>query len=296
MLVQIAGRALHLQTEQIALRQFFTAVFAGFERDATPQLQPPIRLQARLTPQPPQMPSTPDFVDANTECAVQGVNGRFHLTFRAGGTTLVDLDANTLSLTVLEDALQNGRLQDMLFTGLAPLLRRQGVYLVHAFAAARDGECLLLVGPSGSGKTTAGLSLLAAGWQFVANDVVALERRGDSICAWRTPGPPSVRPSTWTLLPRPTHLLTAAPSAAYPIRTLVFPHITPATLSQLTPQPRGVALATLMQESVDRWDGATLRAHLALLQQVCVQTAVYTLASGPDVALWPQLLPAVASA
>jgi serine kinase of HPr protein (carbohydrate metabolism regulator) len=68
---------------------------------------------------------------------------------------------------VTEGVLRNGRFEDVTFTSLAPLLRRHGYYLLHAFAAVKEGHAILLVGPSGSGKTTTGLHLLEAGLAVV---------------------------------------------------------------------------------------------------------------------------------
>jgi hypothetical protein len=192
-------------------------------------------------------------------------------------------------------ALRNGRFEDITFTSLAPLLRRHGYYLLHAFAVVKNGKCLLLVGPSGSGKTTTGLHLLEQGWQLLANDVVLLERRADGVYALPTPGVVSIRPGTLALLPTLakrlgiTDLPLARPIAISnrqltggqwgeggKVTAVYFPQFSDSP-QPLRPLPRAVHLAQLMAESVDRWDETALSAHINLLQSLSHQAPAYQL-------------------
>jgi HPr kinase/phosphorylase len=52
---------------------------------------------------------------------------------------------------------------------------------VHGVLVALDRRGVLMTGESGSGKTVSGLALAAAGARWVADDAVALERRGDAV-------------------------------------------------------------------------------------------------------------------
>jgi hypothetical protein len=235
----------------------------------------------------------------------------FLLYFPDGALTHVDLTHHTIQGEFTPAILQTGRLEDVIFTSLAPLLRRQGAYLAHAFAAVPpDGTAaLLLVGPSHSGKTTTGLQLLLADWQLLANDVVLLQEEDGVIWAHPWPGLITVRPYTFTLLPRlgqkldtplpvPTHgaTLTGAQVAwlgwatAVPVQTISFPHILPQQPTcALTPENRGVALARLLQESVDRWDVAQIEPHTALLRRLVAQATCYRLQLGEAVETIPHL-------
>ncbi len=75
------------------------------------------------------------------------------------------------------------------FTGqvlpLAALLN--GLEPFHASAVDFDGGAVLLVAGSGTGKTSLGLRLVAGGAAFLADDVAALEARGDELMVH--PGP-----------------------------------------------------------------------------------------------------------
>jgi hypothetical protein len=64
----------------------------------------------------------------------------------------------------------------------APLLlwhRDRGIHAVHAGLVSEDGRGVLFAGEGGSGKTTSALACLFAGFQYLSDDYVGLERRGD---------------------------------------------------------------------------------------------------------------------
>jgi hypothetical protein len=214
---------------------------------------------------------------------------------------------------VVKKALAYGRFEDITFTTLAPLLRRRGYYLLHAFAASKDGRCVLLVGPSGSGKTTAGLSLLLDGWRLLANDILLLEERPDGVYALPTPGGVSIRARTVALLPDLARLLPAPSATAAPfnltgqqlvngcwsepqrVTAVYFPQVVEGSRSAVTEQKRAVCLARLMAESIDRWDEAMIPGHVNLLQRLCRQVRPYELRLGRDVAQLSRLIgPAIA--
>jgi hypothetical protein len=234
-------------------------------------------------------------------------DARYLLHFRSGA--LVGLHGDRADGVVLDTALGNGQLEDVTLTSLAPMLRARGYYLLHAFAAARDGEAILLCGRSGSGKTTTGASLLLGGWQYLANDAVLLQRRNGAIFALPSPGTLQVRPQTLFLLPQlrrrrgrasPTTASYLFPAeslsqhgwaAPAPVRALYFPQICEGAASSiLQPLERAIALAYLLEESVDRWDVAALPAHLNLLQALVAQAEAYRLHLGQDVMALPELL------
>src|SRR5581483_12273022 len=56
-----------------------------------------------------------------------------------------------------------------------------GLEVFHASAIVRDGEAVAFVGPSRAGKTSLALELCARGARFLADDVLALERRGETL-------------------------------------------------------------------------------------------------------------------
>jgi hypothetical protein len=193
-----------------------------------------------------------------------------------------------------------GRLEDVLFTSLAPVLRRHGYYLMHAFAASREEEAILFVGPSGSGKTTVGLSLIQQGWQFLANDVVLLQQKGQVVYALPTPNGISLSPKTAELVAGlsslidgtsdldaakhyfPASRIISTWGQAGAVKTIIFPRVGRQVHCQISPITSAVSLAHLMESSLDRWDRKCLPAHLDLLTCLCRQASVSELSLGND--------------
>ncbi len=123
---------------------------------------------ARTVPAPPNRP--PDFQQGDLlHYFVDGEQVIAH--FPRYGQLHLDLAAGTTMGTVVPAAGQTyAILEDLIAISLSPHLRRRQKFLLHAFAAAYEGQAVLLVGGIGAGKTTTGLSLLNAGWQLLSND------------------------------------------------------------------------------------------------------------------------------
>ena len=220
-------------------------------------------------------------------------NGRFLLTFHDGAVIRVDVQTAQIEGWLHDRLVGNGRLEDLTYTALAPILRRYGFYLVHAFGAAKNGRCVLFVGPPHSGKTTAGLSLLQQGWQMLGNDVILLNAEAGSVMAWPTPGAVGIRPQTFRLLSMTDttgRMKNGRLASPISITDLVFPHVVDDQPSQLTPISAAEGLTRLLPAGMDRWDKAMLPDHLALLRRLCEQTAVFTLQSGCDIQQLHQIL------
>ncbi len=62
---------------------------------------------------------------------------------------------------------------------LQEMLKRRGIYGIHAAGLARDGRSLLLQGTSGCGKSTLTIALLRAGFDWLSDDLVLLDPSSD---------------------------------------------------------------------------------------------------------------------
>lgn len=319
MYLQLHRFTIHLDSEDTAVTQEWQRLFAGWLVTDPPQVD--MNLQLKLADELPPLPaSAPIFTDSRPLPDDVGVlsvyaaePGAVWLHYLEGALVHTPLGTTasppTMRGIVAPSALTYGRLEDITFTSLAPALRRQGYYLVHAFAAAKNGTAVLIVGASGSGKTTSGLSLLLGGWRLLANDILLLESRADGLYALPTPGGVSIRPATFDLLPALKKWLIpqdgqvslsgqqlsrgqwAEPSRAV---LLLLPEIEATRpCSQLQPANRAVALVRLLEESADRWDAAALDGHVDVMEQLSQQTAVYHLLLGQDVANLPELIEGV---
>ncbi|MEM7116971.1 MAG: hypothetical protein AAF614_31355 [Chloroflexota bacterium] len=286
-------------------------IFAGWLVSVTSS-EPDIHFSLELRPSLPPPPSpTPFFVDEEQRIvsAYRGANNAIWLHYLDGALLEVPFGAGANHISgVAEPRILavNGRFEDIIFTSLAPLLRRRGLFLVHAFAASKNGRCALFVGPSHSGKTTTGLNLLLNGWELLANDVVLLEPRRDGVYAWPTPGTLGIRTKTFDLLPTlQTRLGLPTPQTvevtaeqlvnsrwAEPacVEAIFFPEVRQGGETAVLPHNRAIALTQLMSESIDRWDSDTLNSHITCLQQLCRQATPYRLHLGQDMAQMAQAI------
>jgi hypothetical protein len=148
--------------------------------------------------------------------------------------------------------------------------------IIHGGAVALNNRALLLPGSSGSGKSTLGAFLVARGFDYLSDDMIAVTRPGD-IARW--PIPISLKQGSWgplaPYLPELASLSSAqvwvrtvkywpVPAASWdapdcPARVFVFPKFDLATKSpRLTPLNPLEALQRLISDRI--WLGYPLRA------------------------------------
>lgn len=207
-----------------------------------------------------------------------------------------------------------GVFEDVVIMALAPLLRRRGLFTLHAFAAAREGRAAILAGDIGAGKTTTGLALLLAGYRLCANDSPLLRPRDDGgVDVLAYPGLLSAYPDSLSRFPalagllsdlspdRPSAKLTFAldvirsdawQDEAQP-GALFFPQVVPGlAASRLSPLDRFEALRRLVANAVERWDTATIPLHLQALRRLVEACPAYELHLAPDIERLPALITA----
>jgi hypothetical protein len=325
MLLRLHRVLIHLQSDNELIKSCWQQLFAGWPSldDTYGHKRPAdVCLRLTLTNTLPILPDDPPFF-TNDDMRSEGV-GLLSVYDRSGDDVLLHfLDGAlvtvplylekpssipTITGFITEAAIDHGRFEDITFTSLAPLLRRQDYYLVHAFAASKDGQAVLIVGPTNSGKTTTGLSLLMGGWKLLSNDILLLEQRPEGVYALPTPGGFSIRPFSLTLLPALEAIINDTPliqgrynltnqqlagdiwSESARVSIIYFPQIEDEISTGWQPVSRGICLALLMEESIDHWDRAMFSTHVDMLKNLCQQTTPYTLHLGQDIKQLPQLL------
>lgn len=239
-----------------------------------------------------------DFYDGDVGFGVTKDQHRLLFYFDAGGMALLDLEKKRIEFCYHPASLTE--LESMLYLTLSPLLRRKNHCLLHAFAVQHGNETLLLVGDSMSGKTTAGTVLLQDGGRFLSNDTAVLSLHENMILSHPTLDWIRVRPQTAMMLnlSQPNHHSNFR-YAHYGFKAgkvgrvtaVYFLTLAPDQPTEIRPLSKAVALAKLMEASVDRWDGETLGMQTKFLRRLCEETAVYTLQSGQNITQLPHLLP-----
>lgn len=96
------------------------------------------------------------------------------------GTHLLSTDGQRL--TCAPDGAAEEHWQRLLVAQILPFAAvLNGLEVLHASAIVIDGRAVAFAGPSGSGKTSVALELCQLGADFLADDVLAMERSGSAL-------------------------------------------------------------------------------------------------------------------
>lgn len=209
---------------------------------------------------------------------------------------------------------------------LAEMLKRAGLYMVHAAGLALGGKGLLIAGASGCGKTTLALALTRAGFGFLGDDTVFLAARGE-LRALAFPDEVDITAQTAGFFPelrgrdhrgagpsgqtggtgfdrpvegtaargRPKQAICATrvygcePCWECAPVALVFPRPARAFRSELAPMPKDEALLQLVC-NVLRTEACSSQAHLDSLAALVKGCRCYRLQTGQDFEALPPLL------
>jgi hypothetical protein len=192
---------------------------------------------------------------------------------------------------------------------LLELLKRRGLYGLHAAGVARDGAGVLLAGASGAGKSTLTMALLRGGFDLLGDDMVFLTSEPDGVVARAFadevdltprsaaffgelaphigPGPP---PPGW-----PKHRVRAeevygcaVPTACRPA-LLLFPAVADAPRTRVEPLDADAALLALAP-NVLLTEPRAAQAHLDALGDLVRQARCLRMATGRDLDRLPALV------
>lgn len=178
----------------------------------------------------------------------------------------------------------------LLSVPMMELLKRRGLFGVHAAGADLGGRALVLAGTSGSGKSTLSVALARAGFGFLGDDTLFL--RGHRVLAF--PDEIDLTEESVSFFP---DLRLAPPPAGWRKRqlpadaarivwesepaVLVFPRVSGRPRSELLPIGSGEALLELAP-NVLLTEPASSQAHLDALAGLARASRCYRLETGTD--------------
>ncbi len=227
---------------------------------------------------------------------------QLYINFPGRSRALCDLDTGEARISYPESEADNtGLLAHACFTvALAELLKRHGLYMVHAAGLSLDGKGLLIAGASGAGKTTLTIALLGAGLGFLGDDTLFLCAGANGLRALAFPDQIDVTAHTASFFPELQHLARvpspeggrkqsfnharffgAIPSWECSPAVLVFPQFARTSESVLTPMPKDAALLELVC-NVFRTEAYSAQAHLDALAALVDQCLCLRLHTGRD--------------
>jgi hypothetical protein len=238
---------------------------------------------------------------------------QLYLEIPGHGRALCDAQSGRVQVSYPEAAGKGlWLLSHPLFTiPMAELLKRRGLYMVHAAGLGISGKGLLIAGQSGAGKTTLALALLRAGFDFLADDTVFLTGGMNDLRILAFPDEADVTSQTLGFFPE-LHWLTHSPKPterakhalcsidAYGVtpcwycapEVIIFPQPTGLPQSVITRMPKSEALMELVC-NVLRTEPRSSQAHLDALAGLVKHSRCFRLQTGRDFDRLPALLRSV---
>ena len=246
------------------------------------------------------------------EVAYFGDSDQFYMDFGEHGQVLCEPGTGRVLVSYqVVDETTDWFLSHVCFTvPLAELLKRHGLYMVHAAGLAVDGKGLLVAGQSGAGKTTLTLTLVRAGFGFLADDTVFLQATpsGQTFRVLAFPDEIDVTAHTASFFAEIAKEIGESPASArhknpvcatrvYGVSpcwecapaVLLFPQASQSPVSVVTPLSKAEAILQLLCNVV-RTDPRSSQAHLDALAALVRDCRCYRLEAGRDFDTLPTLL------
>jgi len=306
MRLNLHGLALNMASSDALIRERIAETFASLPPAQNTERDPDICFQLDLCQDiPPAPPGAPAY--AERDLIHYYINPPVVTAhFPRYGQLRINLERATIEGEIVPAAITTyGVLEDLVAIGLSPLLRRRGKFLIHAFAAAKDGRAALFVGSIGAGKTTTGIALVRAGWRLLSNDSPLIDAETTEILSY--PSLLSAYPETLQRFPELRALgesvtehrkVTFAAESVYrnvwtesaAPGVILLPRVETIAEHRVERLSTPEALRLLLPHAIERWDTEMIPQHLALLNRVVAQTPAYQLFLAPNTDTLPELV------
>ncbi len=193
-----------------------------------------------------------------------------------GARMLCDCRAGTVSIVL---GAPNGNAdwlgsRPFLTLPLVELMKRQGLFCVHAAGLVIRGRAVVIAGPSGSGKTTLTIALLRGGFGFLSDDMVFLRPNNSGVHVLSFPDELDVTQTTARLFPELRELGDREPDPGWSKHRVRAEEVLPVEL----------APNVLLTEP------AAARRHVDALAELVRASDCYELRVGDDLEAIPALL------
>jgi hypothetical protein len=236
----------------------------------------------------------------------------FYATHEDGATMRCSADDGVAEITAATTAESRVWVltRPLLTLALMELARARGLQPLHAACLARNDDGVIVTGPSGSGKSTVALALLAAGYDYVSEDLVFLRGEGDDVLACGFPDELGLTDDARSLFPALGEVTVAArgwPKGRASVHDVapearIVRACAPRLVLLLDPQATEVeevsaddALLELLP-SMLMTDPETCRRHVAALSALASAATCLRLPARPDLDALVELVEAALSA
>jgi hypothetical protein len=250
-----------------------------------------------------------DRLRTEWECDVYREHGQLIADFHQQGRLRMDDERGRMEGYLVEPDAMHPQVQiDFLQFGLAELLKRQGLYSIHAAALEKDGHGVLIPGSRGRGKSTCCISLLRSGYRCLSDDHPLLRENGGGLELLSFPVMINVTERSIEFFPElrevkerlspglqkkqfyPEELYPHAVAQSGTPALILFPQIVDWPQSRLEPLSKSRALEEILRHGMQVFDREVARRQFHTLSRLVGTTPCYRLYFGEDVLALPQLV------
>jgi hypothetical protein len=242
-------------------------------------------------------------------CTIYRDQGRTVADFHEQGLLIIDGQREQVEgYLVQPDAMHLDVRISFLHFALTELLKRQGLYTLHAASLERGGRGLLIPGSSGRGKTTSCIALLRSGYRCLSDDHPLLRANGKGLEVLSFPVKIDVTEASIGFFPELQQadgklhqgvrkryfaiedLYPGATADACEPAVILFPQVVDCAKSRLEPMPKSRALEEIMRQGLLVFDREIASRQFQMFSRLVGETACYRLFFGEDVLDLPQLI------